>query len=289
MATGVAMPQSMPRVRMPADVVIFAVLDHGNSISIDPIVIVHYGSDQRFTTIPALNPLLPSEHWTDADFDKIENSFYKPGSLESVFSGGERIGTAKVLGSNIEGKDGGCVNLAATITYGGAGKPTLATNTSSEIPGHVSSRRAATAEESLILKGLAIEWLTEYGLDKQLLERGRMRDVFSTVLRTDAGRALIGRFDVESKLAVHRLFAIAEQDGGHYKLSLANLEIQHDVEDGVDKTEREYIDQLDINNDGVDEVIASAAHYEGWSYAVWKFDAKQKNWRKAFSGSGGGC
>jgi hypothetical protein len=289
MGAGVALPQSMPRVRMPEDVAIFAVRDHRKSISIDPIVIVHYGSDQRFTTIPALNPPLPTDHWTDADFDKIENSFYKPGIMVSVFSGGEWLGEGAVLGSNIEGREGGCINLAATITYSGPGKPTLAANTTSEIPEHASTRRAATPEEISTLRRLAIEWLTEYGLDKQLLERGRMADVVSTVLRTDAGRALIGRFDVESKLAIHRLFAIAEQDGEHYKLSLANLEIQHDVEDGVDKTELEYIDQLDINNDEVDEVIASAAHYEGWSYAVWKFDAKQKNWRKAFSGSGGGC
>jgi hypothetical protein len=289
MGAGVALPQSTPRVRMPENVAIFAVRDHGNSISIDPIVIVHYGSDQRFTTIPALNPPLPSDHWTDADFDKIETTYYKPGTVVSMFSGGERLGTATLLGSNIEGRDGGCVSLAATITYSGPGKPNLATNTTNEITGHASTQRAATPEEISTLRRLAIEWLTDYGLDKQLLDRGRMGDVVSTVLRTNAGRALIGRFDVESKLAIHRLFAIAEQDGGHYKLSLANLEIQHDVEDGVDKTEREYIDQLDINNDGVDEVIASAVHYEGWSYVVWKFDEKQKSWRKAFSGSGGGC
>jgi hypothetical protein len=289
MVAGVALPQSTPRARMPENVAIFAVQDHGNSISIDPIVIVSYGSDQRFKTIPSLNPPLPPDDWTDADFDKIEKTHYKPGTLVSMFSGGERLGTATVLGSNIEGRDGGCVNLAATITYSGPGKPTLATSTTNEIPGHASTRRAATPEETSTLRQLAIEWMTDYGLDKQLLERGRMADAVSTILRADAGRALIGRFDVESKLAIHRLFAIAEQDEGTYKLTLANLQIQHDVEDGVDKNILEYLDQLDINNDGVDEVIALAEHYEGWRYAVWKFDAKHGSWGKKFSGSGGGC
>ena len=34
-----------------------------------------------------------------------------------------------------------------------------------------------------------------------------------------------------SKHAIHRLFAIAEQDQGRYHLTLVDLEIQHDVED----------------------------------------------------------
>jgi hypothetical protein len=116
-----------------------------------------------------------------------------------------------------------------------------------------------------------------------------MRNIISTELRRNSGRALIGRFDVMSKRAIHRLFVIAEPNRGQYRLTLADLEIQHDVEDGVDKTERDYVDQLDINNDGVDEVITSAAHYESWSYTVWEFDAKQNVWRSAYEGLGGGC
>lgn len=206
-----------------------------------------------------------------------------------MFSGGEKLGTATVLSSNIEGRDGGCVDLSAVVTYGGGGKPLLAASTTSEIPGHASTRRAATPAETETLRQLAIQWLTDYGLDKQLLQSTSTRQVISTVLRENVGRALIGRFDVESKHAIHRLFAIAEQDRGEYRLTLANLEIQHDVEDGTDKTEREYVDQLDINNDGQDEVVTSASHYESWSYTVWKFNANAKVWKEKLSALAGGC
>ncbi len=146
-----------------------------------------------------------------------------------------------------------------------------------------------TPAETATLRQLAIQWLTDYGLDKQLLQRGSTRQAISAVLRESAGRALIGRFDVESKHAILRLFAIAERDRGQYRLTLANLEIQHNVEDGTDKTERTYVDQLDIDNDGQDEVITSASHSEAWSYAVWKFNANARAWREKYKALAGGC
>jgi hypothetical protein len=282
-------PQSNPRTRMPEDVAIFAIRHDGPAPTIDPIVLVHYGSDQRFKTIPALNSPILKEGLSESDVSRIENTFYKPGTLLSMFSGGEKVGMAKVRASNIEGLDGGCVDLSAVISEGGLGKARLASNTGSEISGHASTRRSAAQEEISTLRQLAIQWLRDYGLDKELLESGKLGQVTSTVLRTGAGRALIGRFDVASKEAVHRLFAIAEMNRGAYRLTLTDLEVQRDVEDGTDKTEREYLDQLDINNDGVDEVIASASHYESWTYSVWVFRANNGLWRKAYTGGGGCC
>jgi hypothetical protein len=47
--------------------------------------------------------------------------------------------------------------------------------------------------------------------------------VISTQLRRDGGRAIIGRFDVTSKYAIHQFFAIAEQDRTGYHLTLDDL------------------------------------------------------------------
>jgi len=270
---------------MPEDVAVFAVSEHRQILWIDPVVIVHYGRNQRGRTIPAFNSPVPRE-CTEAQLERVENWLYKPGTLVSVFAGGEKLGSAAVHSSNI--KDSGCVDLSAKISYGGTGKPRLATNTGSEIPGHVSTRRAATPAEASILRQLALEWLIDYGLDKQLLQRGRLGPVISTVLRNDAGRALAGRFDVTSKHAIHRLFAIAEQNQGRYELTLANLQIQRDVQDGTDITEREYVDQLDLDNDGLDEVVTSETHYESWSYTIWRFNTSHKVWQHAYTGGGGG-
>jgi hypothetical protein len=164
----------------------------------------------------------------------------------------------------------------------------LAASTENEIPGHRSKRRTGTAAEAAVLRALAVQWLRDYGLDPQLLRQGTMAPVTSTELR--AGEpAIIGRLDVRSKRAIRRLFAVAEREGSAYHLTLAVLDIQRDLDDGVDASEREYVDQLDINNDGIDELFTVTYHYETWTYTIWQFDAKSHTWREAYTGGGGGC
>jgi hypothetical protein len=206
-----------------------------------------------------------------------------------MFSGGERIGVASIQSSSIEGKDGGCVTLTATVPWKASSRPLLATSALTEILSHSVQRRPATASEIATLRRLAIAWLAEYGLDKQLLSSGSMGSVTSTILRQDAGRALIGRFDVISKRSIHRLFAVAERVADEYALTLTDLNVQQGIEDEKDKVEQELLDQLDIDNDGHDEVITSVLHHEGWSYTIWRFNRKDGVWFASYTGGGGGC
>jgi hypothetical protein len=254
------------------------------------VLIVHYGreygSDPRVNVIPSLNHPVPGKA-TAKDFARFEKSFYRPGSKLSVFSGGARLGVARVASSNVAFiEDGEGSTLSAVISYHGAGKPRLAANTTSQIPGHLSTRRAATPAEKSALLRLAKQWLIEYGLDRRLLQRGSLGEVISTELRKGVGHALVGRFDVQSQRAIYRLFAIAEPDGGSYRLTLANLEVQP-VGGDNGRTERTFVDQLDINNDGVDEVIIQTELYENLVYEIWEFDAKNKDWY--FVPTRGGC
>jgi len=282
-------PQSNSPKSMPEDVAIFAVLRDGATFSVDPVVIVHYGPDQRFKTIPALNSPLPSRDWTEADFDKFEAAFYKPATQLSMFYGGQKVGTATVLSSNLDGRDGGCIDLSATVSSSTSATALLAASTKSEIPGHVSTRRAGTPMEISTLRQLAVQRLAEEGLDKQLIQHGRMRQVISAELRHGVGRAIVGRFDVASKRAIYQLFVVAERDGRQYRLTLANLVVQRDLEDGTDKAERDYVDQLDIDGDGQDELITKTAHYESWGYDVWKFYVGHHLWSHKYSALVSGC
>jgi len=284
MSLSAATAQDKQSKRMPENVAIWAV----QARYIDPIVRVHYGGDQRFKTHPSLNDPL-GRNPTKEDYKRLENLFLNPGTLISVFSGGEKLGTATVREGGFLDQDGGCMDLHTGITYNGPGNPLLAANTTTEIQGHISMRRVATSAETSILRNLAIEWMTEYGLDRQLLQQATVGQVTSTILRKEAGYALIGRFDVISKRSIHRLFAVAEKVQEQYTLTLANLDIQCDVEDGTDRTEWEYIDQLDVDNNGIDELITSSSHYESWNYAVWRFSPKGNYWYKAYEGGGGGC
>ena len=278
-------PQSSPPSRMPDEVAVFAVRPNDQSFVIDPIVIVHYGAGKKTKVIPSLSDATRTDS-IDADNQAFESAFYKPGTAISVFKGGERIGTATIRNTQQPlGEEGGCTNLSATISLNSSATPALlAANTNLEIPGHRSTRRPATPKEIAIVSQLAKQWLAEYGLDQRLLKQGIMGTVTSTELRKGGGRAIIGRFDVKSRRSLHSVFAVAEQNGTRYQLTLASLVIQNDLDSEKDKQELVYIDQLDINNDGIDELITMESLYESWGYTIWEFDAEQKVWRTAYHG-----
>lgn len=277
-------------MKMPETVAVFAVKQTGRQTSIDPITLVRYGSDQRFKVIPSYNEPLPVPIWTEQQFDAFEETYFRQGNRLSIFSGGELVGLASVEASESVGREGGCYQLSASILFRGHGTPRLATNTSTEIPGHRSTRRAASEEEIAILKGLARQWLSEYGLSDGVLDRGVMSTVVSAQLRDGAAMALIGRYDVTSQRSVHRLFVIAERQGASYRLTLADLSVQRGVlEEDKDRAEIQYLDQLDVNNDGQDEVVVRTELYEGWSYTIYSPPQDGRDWGIAFTGGGGGC
>lgn len=80
---------------------------------------------------------------------------------------------------------------------------------------------------------------------------------------------------------------MAERGPNGYRLTLAEANPTEDLEDEIDRREPEYIDQLDLDGDSVDEVILSHSYYESWDYSIWRFDGTFC-WREVYSGRGGG-
>jgi len=212
-----------------------------------------------------------------------------PSKRRTFGSGGELVGVASIHASESEGREGGCHWLSASIRYDGHSTPRLATNTTTEIPGHRSARRMASDTEIDTLRRLARQWMSEYGLSDKILDQGILGPVVAAQLRAEAGMALIGRFNVSSLRSVHRLFMIAEPQGGSYRLTLTDLGVQRDLEDGKDRSEVHYLDQLDLNNDGQDEVVVRRELYEGWIYTIYSAPQHGENWGNAFTGGRGGC
>jgi hypothetical protein len=51
--------------------------------------------------------------------------------------------------------------------------------------------------------------------------------------------------------------------------------------------DRQFVDQLDFDGDGVGEVIAAGGYYESNDYVIYK--RQQGRWRPVYKGGGGGC
>ena len=97
------------------------------------------------------------------------------------------------------------------------------------------------------------------------------------------GVDVLGQFEVKSKRAIHRLFAIAEQNGVDYGLTFTKLETEFDLIDEKDQIEHHYVDQLDIDGDGADEVVIRSTYYKRTDYTIFKFDTVGQVWREVYT------
>ena len=81
--------------RMPEDVAVFAIDQQENAAILVPIVVVHYGADQQFKVVPALEKVIGTSSG-DEDVEVFKQKFYQPGSEVSLFLGGQKTGSASI-------------------------------------------------------------------------------------------------------------------------------------------------------------------------------------------------
>jgi hypothetical protein len=285
------LPQTAPSL---SDAVLFTVESDKGSLSVQPIAVLSFNDGQNRGALPKLHepiPLEPDGQTTEEEINKAVDAaaekYMRAGRVVAVFAGGQRLGTATIGESVTPG--GGCMVLDAPISlsYSGSSQPFLA-STADRLVGHPSSRRRATFAERTVLKELARQWFRGYGLSARAASGAISESIISSTVRPGAGRALIGRFDLDQGELTYHLFAVAESDGRHHTLRLAELSLEHNLS-GKDTMEREYIDQLDLNNDGSDEFVTRNFYYENWKYTVFSYDTRRKTWRTIFDGGRGGC
>ena len=117
-----------------------------------------------------------------------------------------------------------------------------------------------------------------------LLQSIRLKNINATDLTGDGVIELIGNFEVGDKYTPHTLFLIAAKQDDTYQ---AELTWYHHAVEEADYEARSFVDQLDLDGDGIDEVISAGHYYEGGDYQIYK---KQKGqWQVIYQGGGGGC
>ena len=109
----------------------------------------------------------------------------------------------------------------------------------------------------------------------------------ATDLDRDGRFELVGSFRVEKKDETapdaFTLFLIIEPQGDTFKTA---WEWFHHGYEG-EFADRRYVDQVDLDGDGVSEVVAEGTYYESNDYVIYK--RQQGRWRPVYRGGGGGC
>jgi hypothetical protein len=253
--------------------VVFAVSKYEASVTAEPVVIYRGGA--------YVNPL--DEEGGTSPFGRV---YFRPGRKYRILSGGGEAGTLTVN----KPLEQGCVGLVAEATaetparLGGRLK-VLATDSQTLGRGPV-SRRAPTEAERARAVELARAAYAKNGVSASLAAKMEVVNLTATDLDRDGRFELIGSFLVKKEGAApdnYTLFLIMEPAGDAFKTAWEWFHKGN--EDAYE--DRQFVDQVDLDGDGVGEVIAGGTYYESNDYVIYK--RQQGRWRPVYKGGGGGC
>jgi hypothetical protein len=247
---------------------------------IDPIVLI------RGST------LKEPPHESDEDkkeavalFDQFEKNQYNRGHRYSLLLGGSPLGIATVL----EPADVSCFSTTATVNLSvpiRQEKMVLAVNSTGGFGLHANWRMKASAEERAIFVGLAADYLGKSGVKNVQTSAINVDSLYATKLGPTEPDALVGNVTLKQETGLHQAFLLATKKDGKFSVALSSYHTATDSDDASQATES-FLDQLDLDHDGVDEIITLFSYYESWEYGIYKL--QHGKWERIYKGGGGGC
>lgn len=219
-----------------------------------------------------------------AETSRFEAQYFASGKQYAVFHGGDSAGTVAVV------KPGSvtCVSLSAEVSESEALQDddvrALATTLPIAPRPHASSRRPTMDEESAVLQ-LAGSIFRINGARSSSLKRIRIERLTVADLDGDQRPELIGSFALRDK-GERALLMVASPKDGDYKAELAwHFAGANDLPD--DRQRRYLVDHLDLDGDGVDEIVVRMEDHNAWKYGIYK--KEKKSWKLVYTGGGGDC
>lgn len=254
------------------DVVLFDTAPYGNERIILPIVMLHGG---RYVAPPSFS--------NKAARQRFAAAYYRTGQTYRLLYGGNELGTVSVKDLKTCDMTAANVLVQSTAKFEGRG---LVTNSDSLGRKPLDYRDLTEAEKTAIMK-LVQPSFRRAGVDVPKFE-GVANGAVAADLDGDGKSELIGTFATGAKMQ-HTLFIIAEPHGKGYKATLLLFQAAKD-EYGDHQVRWDLLDGIDLDGDGVGEVIISVNDYrspDDWNYLIYeKLDGR---WRNVYSGGGMRC
>lgn len=212
--------------------------------------------------------------------------YFSPGRQYRVTFGGGEVGTATVKDSSV-----GCNNIhaRATVDHGGripAHLPGLATNSTS-IGKRPSARRAPTSDERAAVMKLVDQIYRTRRTPPGWLRNLKTTNLTATDLNGDGKFELVGSFEIETPAKQRRdLLLIVEPLGEGFKPAFVNFQAYKMQPEGFDSA-IDFVDQLDVDGDGVGEVFTTQHGFDAYGYNIYK--KVRGRWRLMLSTIGDAC
>jgi hypothetical protein len=256
------------------ETVVFSIKKYPDSdVHIEPIVIINGG---KYTSPPVNDDVL-SKTFNDTYF-RVDRKY------RLVFGGGDAgsLTVTKLI-------EPGCVGLLAQVDVetnlrlGGQVQALAVSN--NRIGSGASSRRAPTEPERAEALELARTVYIQRKAPTALLKKMNTVNLTAVDLNRDGKFEMIGGFNIQgANMLAYNLFVIFEQTpAGKYRAAWNWY--QKGTEESYE--DRGLVDVIDLDGDGVAEVIAEGTYYESNDYVIYKRQAG--TWRPVYKGGGGGC
>jgi hypothetical protein len=207
-----------------------------------------------------------------------------PRSLH-VYLGARHAGKVKVGAAAIP--DGtGCGDGESLALAPLAGSEVPASGLATSLPLNLRPARpeiAVTPADLRALSQLASAWMEKHGVKR----KDRLA-ALKTLEAGDAGQvvaASINYDNIDANQMVTLFFLAEKGAGGQFSLVYGDSYVGPHGE--AEKANKKYLEHLDLDADGVDEVVISGSAYESWFYSILK--RQDGKWVEVHSQDGGGC
>lgn len=208
-------------------------------------------------------------------------TFFPKGRQYDIYEGGQKVDTATV----VHPEPINCDGLSAVVKLVAPGPAPARKALGGGRPHdlHTDWRHPATPEQKVAFLQLAQNALAPAGVAANTV---RVLNLAVTRLDEHQPQLLVG----DAASGTHHVFLIAEPDPstrGAYKQAFASVH-NVDPEDPNTEQSEEFLDQLDVTNDGVDEVVTIVYLDQSWTYNIYRRTPKGA-WENIYNGGGGGC
>ncbi|MDX6443436.1 MAG: hypothetical protein QOH71_510 [Blastocatellia bacterium] len=217
---------------------------------------------------------------------KIAAEYFATGRTYRLIFGGGEAGSVKVKkwseGCNSVHAE---VGLATSATLGGQVR---ALATSSDLLGkRASARRAPTEAERSAVMTLVKNIYRQNRTPANLIAAIKVTNLTATDLDGDGKYELVGSFTSAAKNKFERdLFLIAKSQGTVMRADLAKFQAYQPPPETY-LYSIDFIEQLDLDGNGVGEVFAIQGAFDGYSYVIFKKVGGR--WREVYSMIGDLC
>ncbi|MGA9994831.1 MAG: hypothetical protein WBP93_05410 [Pyrinomonadaceae bacterium] len=241
----------------------------------DPLVMVKGGKFEY-----------PFDDSKEEEQKRFASNFLDEGRKYHLTFGGAEVGTLTIKGNGV-----GCMSLHAAGTLDADAESSkriraqgsaLATNSDAFAHRSIARRSLTTQERASMLK-LAKNTFRQHGAVAGLLSKMKVNNLTAIEVDNGGKTTLIGSFTIPE---VRQLFLIVESAGKGYRIALANYEVSK--EDPVYQIGKEnLVDHLDLDGDGVSEIITTIAGFDAYGYQIYK--RQRGRWHRIYSSGGDAC